>query len=158
MQGKSKKELIAELIEAYRVAANRDIAFDALAAERLGVSATDLHCLNIVESRNGLTAGELAAESGLTTGAVTAVVDRLERAGFARRVRNERDRRKVHVEVTPAFYERAGEIWKPVAEDWQRALAARFSAAELATISDFLRAAGELGATHAERLRAASPA
>jgi DNA-binding MarR family transcriptional regulator len=154
MQGESKDTLIADLITRYRIAANRDIAFDKLAAARLGVSVTDLHCLNIVESRQGLTAGELATESGLTTGAVTAVIDRLERAGFARRVRDERDRRKVKVEVTPAFYDRAGEIWGPIAADWQQAIADRFSVAELTTIVAFLRQVDALGERHAQRVRA----
>jgi DNA-binding MarR family transcriptional regulator len=57
--------------------------------------------LNIVESRGGLTAGELATAAGLTTGAITGVIDRLERAGYARRVRDSRDRRKISLEVTP---------------------------------------------------------
>ena len=152
MQAKSKEDLVGDVIARYRSATNRDVAFDKLAATRLGVSVTDLHCLNIVESRHGLTAGELAVESGLTTGAVTAVIDRLERAGYARRVRDERDRRKVKVEVTDAFYTRAGAIWGPVAADWQAALARRFSAAELATIAAFLAQVEELGERHAARL------
>ena len=150
----AKSDLIAELIARYRSAANHDVAFDKLAAARLGVSATDLHCLNIVESRHGLTAGELAVESGLTTGAVTAVIDRLERAGYARRVRDEHDRRKVKVEVTDAFYARAGEIWGPVAAEWQTEMANRFSAAELATIVAFLGQVEALGQRHAARLAA----
>jgi DNA-binding MarR family transcriptional regulator len=154
MQGKSKDELIGDVITSYRIATNRDVAFDKLAAARLGVSVTDLHCLNVVESRDGVTAGELATQSGLTTGAVTAVIDRLERAGFARRVRDERDRRKVIVEVTPAFYERAAEIWGPVAAEWQRDLTDRFTAAELATIAEFLRRVDALAARHAERVQA----
>ncbi len=154
MQAKAKEDLIGELITRYRVASNHDVAFDKLAAARLGVSVTDLHCLNIVESRGGVTAGELATESGLTTGAVTAVIDRLDRAGYARRVRDERDRRKVIVEVTPAFYARADAIWGPAAADWRRTLGERFSDAELATIVAFLAQVEELGERHAERLAA----
>jgi DNA-binding MarR family transcriptional regulator len=154
MQGESKEALIADLITRYRLAANRDVAFDKLAAARLGISVTDLHCLNIVESRKGLTAGELATESGLTTGAVTAVIDRLERAGFARRVRDEQDRRKVNVEVTPAFYERAGEIWGPIAAEWQQAIADRFTIDQLETIVAFLTEVEALGERHAARLAA----
>ena len=152
MQAKSKEDLVGDVIARYRSATNRDVAFDKLAAARLGISVTDLHCLNIVESRAGLSAGELAKESGLTTGAVTAVSDRLERAGFARRAHDERDRRKVLIEVTPAFYARADEIWGPAAADWQRMLGDRFSEAELATIVAFLTEAGELAERHAERL------
>ena len=154
MQGKSKEALITDLITRYRIAANRDVAFDKLAAAKLGISVTDLNCLNIVESRHGMTAGELATESGLTTGAVTAVIDRLERAGFARRVRDERDRRKVNVEVTPAFYERARGIWGPVAAEWQQAIADRFSVGELETIVAFLTEVDALGERHAARLAA----
>jgi DNA-binding MarR family transcriptional regulator len=154
MQGESKDALTGDVITRFRIAANRDVAFDKLAAAHLGVSVTDLHCLNIVESRDGVTAGQLATESGLTTGAVTAVIDRLERVGFARRVRDERDRRKVKVEVTQAFYDRAREIWGPVAADWQRALAERFTVGDLRTIAAFLAEVDELGARHAERVRA----
>src|ERR671919_608798 len=113
-----KKELIDELVSEFRTAGNQDSAFDNLAAERLGVNRTDLHCLNTIENAGGLTAGELARETGLTTGAVTGVIDRLERAGYARRVPDPADRRRVKVEVTPKFYARAGTIWGPMAADW----------------------------------------
>jgi DNA-binding MarR family transcriptional regulator len=86
---------------------------------------------------------------------VTAVIDRLDRAGFAKRVPDENDRRKVNVEVTPAFYERAAEIWGPAARDWQDSLAGRFTAAELETIGSFLDLVGEMTARHAERIRRA---
>ena len=154
MQAKSKDILIGDLITRYRTAANRDAALDKLAAARLGVSVGDLQCLNIVESRHGLTAGELATESGLTTGAVTAVIDRLERVGYARRVRDEHDRRKVKVEVTDEFYARASEIWAPVAAEWQQVLADGFSADELATIVAFLTQVEALAERHAARLAA----
>ena len=60
-----------------------------------------------------ITAGELAAEAGLTTGAVTAVIDRLERAGYARRVRDDEDRRRIKVEVTPKLERLAGAALRP---------------------------------------------
>ena len=60
---------------------------------------------------------------GTATGAVTGVVDRLERAGYARRVRDPRDRRKVNVEVTEAFMAAGAEIWGPVRADWDAELA-----------------------------------
>ena len=153
MQRQSKKQLVHELIGRYRAATNADAALDARAAERLGISITDLHCLNVIERGGGVTAGRLATDSGLTTGAVTAVLDRLEQAGYARRVRDTDDRRKVNVEVTPLFYARAEDIWGPVAADWERELTARFSGAQLATIAEFLEEAGELAARHAERIR-----
>jgi DNA-binding MarR family transcriptional regulator len=149
---RSKTNLVDELIRHYRMSGNLDRAFDKLAAERLGVNDTDLHCLNIVENSGGLTAGDLAAQSGLTSGAVTGVIDRLERAGYVRRVSDPGDRRRVKVEVTLAWYDRAGQIWSPVASDWHTTLARRYSARELGWLIDFLRATNDLSRRHVDRL------
>ena len=150
---RQKKDLIDELVSEFRVSGNLDNAFDNLAAERLGVNRTDLHCLNIIENSGGLTAGELADEAGLTTGAVTGVIDRLERAGYARRVSDPADRRRVKLEVTPKFYARADKIWGPMAADWESRLSRRFTAEELELVTEFLRATNELSRRHLERLR-----
>jgi DNA-binding MarR family transcriptional regulator len=150
---KSKGELIEELISEFRTAGNQDNAFDHLAAERLGLNRTDLHCINIIENSGGLTAGELAAKAGLTTGAVTGVIDRLEGVGYARRVPDPADRRRVNLEVTPKFYSRAERIWGPVASDWASRLGGRFTAEELEGVIDFLRTTNELSREHLERVR-----
>jgi DNA-binding MarR family transcriptional regulator len=147
-----KQDLIERLIVAFRASGNQDAAFDDLAAQRLGVSQTDLHCLNAIENAGGLTAGQLAAAVGVTSGAVTGIVDRLERAGFAHRVPDPEDRRRVKIEVTPAFYARAGEFWGPLAAEWEQALGSRFTAAELARIVDFLELSAEIGQRHLQRL------
>jgi DNA-binding MarR family transcriptional regulator len=147
-----KRKLVEELMEQFRLSGNRDRAFDTLAAERLGVIDTDQHCLNLIESNAGLTAGELAEAAGLSTGAVTGVVDRLEGAGYARRIRDSADRRRINIEVTPEFYARAEEIWAPLARDWQDAITKAFTAAELQRIIEFLRATNEVGTRHIERL------
>jgi DNA-binding MarR family transcriptional regulator len=148
----NKSEQIGELIRKFRVSGNLDDAFDNLAAQRLGVNETDLHCLNIIENAGGVTAGELAAESGLTTGAVTGVIDRLEKKEFARRVSDPSDRRRVKVEVTKAFYARADKIWGPVAADWASALE-RFSGEQLDSFDQFLRTTNEVTRRHLDRLR-----
>ena len=135
---------------------NQDSAFDNLAAQRPGVNDTDLHCLNIIENAGGLSASELAAQSGLTNGAITGVLDRLERAGYARRVADPADRRRVNVEVTPRFHNRAHGIWGPMAADWQSTLGKRFTTDELERIVDFLRASVEIGRRQLERLRQTS--
>ena len=148
----NKSEKIGELIRKFRASGNLDDAFDNLAAQRLGVNETDLHCLNIIENAGGVTAGELAAESGLTTGAVTGVIDRLEKKEFARRVSDPSDRRRVKVEVTKAFYARADKIWGPVAADWASALE-RFSGEQLDSFDQFLRTTNEVTRRHLDRLR-----
>jgi DNA-binding MarR family transcriptional regulator len=150
---KPKKDLIGELISEFREVGNQDSAFDNLAAERLGLNRTDLHAINIIENSGGLSAGELAAQAGLTTGAVTGVIDRLEGAGYARRVPDPADRRRVKLEATPRFYARADKIWGPMAADWGSSLAGRFTAEELERVIEFLRATNELSRKHLERLR-----
>jgi DNA-binding MarR family transcriptional regulator len=145
--------LINELIREFRVSGNNDDAFDSLAAERLGVGETDLRCLNIIENSGGLSAGELAVQAGLTAGAVTGVIDRLEKAGYARRVADAVDRRRVRVEVTPAFYRAAEGIWGPMHADWHSTLAKRFTIEELKQITTFLRATNEVGDRQLDRLR-----
>lgn len=152
MSATPKRTLIEELIAAFRLSGNQDDAIDNLAAEHLGVNRTDLHCLNAIENGGGLTAGQLAAEAGLTTGAVTGVIDRLEQAGYARRVPDPDDRRRVKVQVTPEFYARAATVWGPIRADWEAVLSSHFTAAELARITDFLRLTNDVGKRHLERL------
>jgi DNA-binding MarR family transcriptional regulator len=71
-------------------------------ASRLGINSTDLECLGLVSIGPEVTAGALAEKTGLTTGAITTAIDRLERAGFVRRRRDDADRRKVVVAATSA--------------------------------------------------------
>lgn len=151
-RGSPKAAKVAALISAFRTSGNLDRAFDNRAAEVLGLNLTDLHCLNIIENHGGLTAGTLAAEAGLTTGAITGVVDRLERAGYARRVRDPADRRRVKIDVTDHFYARADEIWRPVAAEWQAELTGRFTGDQLDLIAEFLGATNELTRRQLERI------
>ena len=149
----SKNDLIEKLIREFRTSSNQDDAFDSLAAECLGVSESDLRCLNIVENNGGISAGELAVEAGLTAGAVTGVIDRLEKIGYARRTPDPNDRRRVRVEVTPTFYRAAEPLWGPMAAEWQSMLARRFTIEELERITAFLRATNDLARRHLGRLR-----
>jgi DNA-binding MarR family transcriptional regulator len=150
---KAKKALIWRVIGAFRDANNQDGAFEEVAARRLEISPADLRCLNVIQNlSHDPTAGELAKELAVTTGAVTGTLDRLEAAGYAERRVDPADRRRIRLAVSPLFYERAETIWAPLALDWQRSLGARFTAAELATIIDFLELSVETGAKHLDRL------
>ena len=153
MTDRSKGELVGELIREFRTSGNQEDAFDGLAARLLRVSETELRCLNIIENGGGLTAGLLAAQAGLTAGAITGVIDRLERRDYVRRVADPADRRRVRIEVTGAFYRAAQQIWGPMAADWQAQLAAEYSVDELETIVSFLQSTNELGRRHMDRLR-----
>jgi DNA-binding MarR family transcriptional regulator len=81
----SRQELIAQLFEEIRASQNATDVFDDAVCRKLGINRTDHRCIDILERHGPLTAGELAERLHLTTGAVTTVIDRLERKGFARR-------------------------------------------------------------------------
>jgi DNA-binding MarR family transcriptional regulator len=93
------------------------VMFHSRVAEQMGLSATDEKCLDLAMRAEGpLTAGRIAELSGLSTGAVTGVIDRLERAGYVRRVRDPHDRRKVLVEVTPQNSEKFAHLFEGALE------------------------------------------
>ena len=107
-----------ELKDEFRAGQNATDMVDQAAADLLGVNRTDARCLDILDRLGRVTAGRLAEESGLTTGAVTAMIDRLERAGHVRRVRDEEDRRRVLVEVTPRTRRAAEKLYEPLSARW----------------------------------------
>jgi DNA-binding MarR family transcriptional regulator len=88
----------------------------------------------------------------LTSGAITGVLDRLERAGYARRARDPDDRRRIGVAVTPAFYAAAAGIWEPVKQDRDVALSSRFTGEQLDVVIAFLRATNAITRRHMERV------
>jgi DNA-binding MarR family transcriptional regulator len=127
---------------------------DELMSELLGINRTDARCLDILDQHGSMSAGDLAEASRLTTGAITAVIDRLERAGLARRVPDPADRRRVLVEPTEEAYERAMELMvKPMIDLW-RPLGNRYTDEELRLFIDFTRRGREIQERHAEWLRA----
>ena len=152
MSKDSKKELIEELIHLSRAEEAANDAFDEIAGRRLGINRTDMRCLDIVQNQGPMTAGRLAELSGLTTAAVTSVLDRLEEVGYARRARSEDDRRQVIVELTPLLVERAARIWGPLAEEGTAQLR-RMSVQQLESVIQYFRRARELQERHVERVR-----
>jgi len=91
----------AAFLAALRALASADVLYNAAVAERLGVTATDLRCLSHLDEVGSATPGELARWSGLTSGAVTGVVDRLSAAGLVRREAHPTDARRVRVTPVP---------------------------------------------------------
>jgi DNA-binding MarR family transcriptional regulator len=148
----SKKELMDELAMAFRQAQNRTQVFDELIAERLGINTTDLLCLDLIEQNKRLTAGRLAELAGLTSGAVTGVLDRLERLGYARRMRDEQDRRRVFVELTDDAVEKTHAIYGPFKEEWDRLLS-RYTVDELRLFVEMLGLGEQVGVRQLEHLR-----
>jgi DNA-binding MarR family transcriptional regulator len=96
-----KRDVFEELIYEVRRSQEATARFDDAVGDALGLNRTDMRCIDVLQREGRITAGELAEATGLTSGAMTTALDRLERAGFARRVRDAGDRRKVVVEVVP---------------------------------------------------------
>jgi DNA-binding MarR family transcriptional regulator len=150
----TKGELIEQIGMAFRRDQNRSDVFDELVAQSLGINTTDLRCLDIIQQHQRITAGRLAELAGLTTGAITAVLDRMERLGYARRVRDTEDRRRVLVEMTAEALDAMWKIYGPAKEEWEQ-LFARYTADELRVFLDMLLAAEAIGRSQLEQLRAA---
>jgi DNA-binding MarR family transcriptional regulator len=96
-RAKTRAALLQELENAMRIVSSQGAMFAKIVADRAGVSSADMDCIDFVNVEGRMTAGRLAELTGLTTGAITGVVDRLEKAGFVRRERDEKDRRKVFI-------------------------------------------------------------
>src|SRR4051794_7437521 len=108
----NREQLEAALTAAVRNAQAAVDRTDELAAQLLGINRTDLRCLDVLQRAGApLSAGELADELLVTTGAITALIDRLERAGYIRRVTDPNDRRRVLVELQPEAKTRAMQIY-----------------------------------------------
>ena len=97
----SQSEMIAQIDREFRRFRIHTGFFEQAVAEQLGLNRTDLNVIMLLHDAISMTAGEIAQATSLTTGAVTAVIDRLERNGFARRERNSADRRCVVVKLAP---------------------------------------------------------
>jgi DNA-binding MarR family transcriptional regulator len=126
--------------------------FDQAIADHLGMNRTDMRCVDLIDQAGGMTAGELAMAAGLTSGAVTAVVDRLEKAGMAARVPDPGDRRRVRIEVTPKLWELTGPLMGPFLEE-SSAILDDYSTEELERFTAFIQRVIDVQAKHTERIR-----
>jgi len=144
--------LEADLIEAVRANQNATHQMDEAAHEAMGISATDGRCLDIIDRRAPIAAGEIAREAGLTTGAVTGVLDRLEAKGYVRRVPDPKDRRRILVEVTAGTQEEAARLYGPLkqmSDGWIE----RRSDDELRLLIEFNRVGREINERRAVEIR-----
>jgi DNA-binding MarR family transcriptional regulator len=101
MPAARKPERIRPLARAVIRASDAERRLRLATAERLGVSPSDFDALLLIDATGPLTAGRIADGMALTTGAVTGLIDRLERAGWVQRTRHEADRRQVLIELAP---------------------------------------------------------
>lgn len=144
------EEIVGRLVRRHSTAA---VLFHHAVAERMGLGLTDHKCLDLLRERRAMTGSELAAITGLTTGAITGVVARLERAGYLRRESNPNDRRQ---QILHPVLERVPAIQKviePIRND-VAALLEHFDTRQLKAIAEFLAGTTDLIYRHAALLRA----
>jgi DNA-binding MarR family transcriptional regulator len=135
-----------------RDVSGQGVLYSLAVAERLGMNSTDLECLDHV-LRGPVSAGKLAELTGLTTGAITGVIDRLEREGLASREHDAHDRRRTLVRALPAVMERVAPLFEPM-ERSAMALLAKYRDEELALLLSFLNAARDAALAAMAELRA----
>ncbi|MGW3346847.1 MarR family winged helix-turn-helix transcriptional regulator [Nonomuraea rubra] len=122
-----------------------------LIAQRSGVGPTDLLCLHTLNREGPSTAGALSARLGRTTGAITQMIDRLQRAGFVRRRPNPEDRRSVVVEAVPDALTRIAALYAGL-DTRSRRLMGEFTQEQLAAVHAFLVASHRIAVQEADEL------
>ena len=105
-----------EVEHAMRRSSAQGVLYGQTVADVAGISGSDLDCMDFLNLEGRVTAGRLAEVTGLTTGAITGVVDRLEKAGLVRRERDADDRRKVYIVTVPENVARIGRLYVPMQE------------------------------------------
>ena len=148
-----RQRLYVELGSEVRASQRATDVVDDLVCQLLGVNRTDARCLDILDERGRMSAGDLAEASRLTSGAITAVIDRLERAGYARRVPDPSDRRRVLVEPTEKTYEATMELMVMPMAELTKPMTTRYTDEQLRTFIEFTREGREIQERHAEWLR-----
>ena len=152
-----RAQLAARFGEGFRKTASLMQLMGQAAADRVGLNATDLNCLNILSFSGELTAGELARETGLTTASITGVADRLEEAGYVRRERDPKDRRRVVIRlVLESALRDVAPVFLPLIQSWQ-GIVDRYTDDELRVIVEFYGQMEQVIRNHLVRLRGPAP-
>jgi len=144
-------ELILRVKARVRAGQVAEDVWDDCYSRFMGINRTDARCLDIIDRHGRVTAGQLAAEAGLTTGAVTVAVDRLVAAGYAARQRDEGDRRKVWIALTPLAGRLGGHVFahfRLLVPMMRR----RFTPDQLAAIASFLEVSARINLEQARLL------
>ena len=148
-----REHLFQQLVDEIRAGQRATDAVDEAASALMGINRTDGKVLDILDQSGRMSAGEVARQSNLTTGAVTAVIDRLERAGYVERVADPGDRRRVLVDMTDKARKLTWELMgKPLGEAARPALE-RYTNEQLELLVEFSRAGREFQERHADWLR-----
>jgi DNA-binding MarR family transcriptional regulator len=131
------------------------VLFNEAVAERLGITLTELKCSSLLDLHGAMTAGALAELTGLTTGAITGVIDRLEKAKLARRSADPEDRRRVIVESLPGRTAEFDRLYGGLGAA-MGAVLAELDPRQLATVREFIQRSNAVLLAEAKALRGGS--
>jgi DNA-binding MarR family transcriptional regulator len=151
-----RQEKLEQLMREMRLMSSFDSLFSQAVAERVGMHQTDIETMDLLNTLGPMTAGELSVRTGLTSGATTRLIDRLERVGYVRRRADEADRRCVIIEPVHENLEKLGALFRPV-HDGMIDLWSGFSDDELDVIIEFVSRSNALTAESNALLRACPP-
>lgn len=129
---------VYELMDSIRKLTRSTLILQHVIAGKIGLHVTDAECIDFLKEMGPSTAGELAKATRLTTGAITSVIDRLEKAGFVKRIADKTDRRKVIVTILPKNNLRAKVYYDGLAGDVQT-LFAKYSSRQLKFLIEHTR-------------------
>ena len=138
-----KQALAGRLMLALRRSSAAGVLHGQTVARRVGVNSSELECLDLILMSGPSTAGEIARHTGLTSGAVTGLIDRLERLGLVERTADPADRRKVLVRVREDRIGPIARLYAPL-EKAMQSLLAGYSREELKLLIDFAQQSGDL--------------
>jgi len=132
-------EIIHAIMDKRREMSTETIMFHQAVADTLGLHITDHKCWDILRNYGAMPAGRLAELTGLTTGAVTGIIDRLEKAGYVRRANDPKDRRRTIIEPArdKKLEKRLETIFAPFHEKMHKTLSS-YSDSELSFLLDVL--------------------
>lgn len=150
----NRKDIIQAINDKFREMSTETIMFHQAIADVLGLHITDHKCLDLIYRFGAMPAGRLAELTGLTTGAVTGIIDRLEKAGYVRRENDPKDRRRTIVEPTrnKKLERKLESIFAPLSDRMHK-LMSSYSDNELAFLFDVLTKSLEQSHDELIRLR-----
>lgn len=146
--------LYQELVEAIQLAGTLTVLHTNAIAHRIGLSATEFEAMDIISRYQPITAGKLAEYCGLTTGAITGIVDRLERGGFVKRERDPADRRRVFIKPieNASRSEKIRGLYQPIDTAFRKYVC-HYSRAELCLLLKMQKQANEMTEASITKLR-----
>jgi DNA-binding MarR family transcriptional regulator len=135
----SRDKIITALSEELRNHSTATILFHESIATKLGLNLTDHKCLDVITKNHPITAGHLSKLTGLTTGAITGVLDRLEKERYINRVKDPQDKRRVFIHINSEKVEKnISPLFRSFGEELDQILS-RYDDKELQNVLDFIR-------------------